>query len=140
MDCMATPPATPAGDAPRLQVLVAEDNRVNQIFITDYLEEQGHDVDVAANGRQALDMLAQAPFDLVLMDVGMPEMDGIEATQRIRDGHDGVRNPDIPIVAFTAHALKGDRQRCLDAGMDDYLSKPVDVARLEAILQRLFSD
>jgi PAS domain S-box-containing protein len=123
---------------PSLRILVAEDNRVNQIIITDFLKEQGHTVEIAATGLRALDHLAKTPFDLVLMDVGMPDMDGLEATRRIRSGESMPLNPSIPIVAFTAHALKGDRERCLDAGMDDYLSKPVDMDHLQALIDKLF--
>jgi len=124
--------------APSLRILVAEDNRVNQFIITDFLQEQGHTVEIAATGLRALAHLAKTPFDLVLMDVGMPDVDGLEATRRIRSGESNPLNPSIPIVAFTAHALRGDRERCLEAGMDAYLSKPVDMDRLLALIDSLF--
>ncbi|MCI0354475.1 MAG: response regulator [Acidobacteria bacterium] len=107
-----------------LRILVAEDNPVNQKLAVRLLERRGHKVEVANNGREALEALQQEAFDLLLMDVQMPEMGGLEATARIREkekqsgGH-------IPIVAMTAHAMKGDRERCLEAGMDGYVSKPV---------------
>ena len=100
------------------------------------LEKRGHAVVVVANGREALVALAREPFDLVLMDLQMPEMDGFEATGHIRQAEAGTGRH-VPIVAMTAHAMKGDRERCLQAGMDGYVSKPVQPAELFAILDRL---
>ncbi len=113
--------------APKLRVLLAEDNLVNQKVVTAVLRKRGYLVDVAANGREALTRLEGRPYDLVLMDVQMPELDGIEAARAIRS-NDRWRN--LPIVAMTAHAMTGDRERCLEAGMNDYLSKPVAPAHL----------
>src|SRR5262249_49669619 len=99
-------------------------NQVNQKLATRMLEKQGHTVAVANNGRVALQMLDQQPFDLVLMDVQMPEMGGFEATAAIRAKEPpGGRH--LPIIAMTAHAMRGDRERCLEAGMDGYVSKPI---------------
>ena len=112
-----------------LRILLAEDNIVNQLVACRLLEKLGHAVTVAANGREALAFLDQRDFDLVLMDVQMPEMDGFEATAAIRVKESGTRRH-IPIVAMTAHALKGDEQRCLQAGMDGYVPKPITPAAL----------
>ncbi|MCC7234284.1 MAG: response regulator [Bryobacterales bacterium] len=119
--------ATSLGGIPKLRVLLAEDNLVNQKVVTAVLRKRGYLVDVAANGREALTRLEGRPYDLVLMDVQMPELDGIEAARAIRS-NDRWRN--LPIVAMTAHAMTGDRERCLEAGMNDYLSKPVAPAHL----------
>jgi signal transduction histidine kinase/CheY-like chemotaxis protein/ligand-binding sensor domain-containing protein len=121
----------------RLRVLLAEDNRTNQKVATIMLERLGHQVKVAANGVEAVDALRGERFDLVLMDVQMPEMDGYEATRRIRDPQSGVTDSRIPIIAMTAHAMKGDRERCLESGMDAYLAKPIKPADLKDILERV---
>jgi CheY-like chemotaxis protein len=117
-----------------LRVLVAEDNAVNQRLATRLLEKRGHRVTLSRNGREAVEALANQTFDLVLMDVQMPEMDGFEATAAIREKekHNGAR---VPIIALTAHAMKGDRERCLAAGMDGYLSKPIRSQELDEILE-----
>jgi CheY-like chemotaxis protein len=107
-----------------LRILVAEDNRVNQILIVRLLEKQGHTTVVASNGLEALAALDKQAFDVVLMDVQMPEMDGFEAATIIRQREDGAAARQ-PIIAITAHAMKGDRERCLAAGMDSYVSKPI---------------
>jgi PAS domain S-box-containing protein len=107
------------------RILVVEDNAVNQMVARLVLEKQGHTVVVAGNGSEALSMLQLVPVDLVLMDCQMPVMDGFEATRRIRNGGAGERNRLLPIVAMTAHAFAQDKERCLTAGMDDYLTKPV---------------
>ncbi len=132
----AAPPSPPAGTASsrRLRILLAEDNPVNQRVALHLLNNAGHSTLAVANGLLALDALDRESFDLVLMDVQMPEMDGFEATRAIRakEQNTGRR---IPIIAMTAHAMKGDRERCLDAGMDDYLSKPVQKTELLRVLQ-----
>jgi CheY-like chemotaxis protein len=110
--------------------LLVEDNPVNQTVARGLLTRQGHSVVVAANGKEALDAVQGAQrFDLVLMDLQMPEMDGLEATAAIRAGEEGTGKR-LPIVALTAQAIHGDRERCLAAGMDAYLSKPVQPQQL----------
>jgi len=120
----------PAPASGGLHVLLAEDNRVNQVVAIRTLEKLGHSVLVANNGLEALSLLDQQAFDLVLMDIQMPEMDGLTATKTIREGErqSGSR---IPIIAMTAHAMKGDRERCLEGGMDGYVSKPISGKALE---------
>jgi CheY-like chemotaxis protein len=123
------PAAVPPSARP-LRVLLAEDNAVNQRLTVGLLSKQGHRVVVANNGREALDALEREPFDLVLMDVQMPEMGGFEAAGAIRKreasrGGYGPGGGRIPVLAMTAHAMKGDRERCLAAGMDGYIAKPV---------------
>jgi two-component system sensor histidine kinase/response regulator len=112
-----------------LRVLLVDDNRVNQVVASTLLEKHGHEVVVADNGRVALDALGEAEFDVVLMDVQMPEMDGYAATAAIRQREEGTGRH-LPIVALTANALQGDRERCLRAGMDGYVSKPFHVHSL----------
>ncbi len=120
----------PAPAAGSLHVLLAEDNHVNQVVAIRNLEKLGHSVVVANNGLEALSWLDRQAFDLVLMDIQMPEMDGLTATKTIRAGEreGGSR---IPIIAMTAHAMKGDRERCLEGGMDGYVSKPISSKALE---------
>jgi signal transduction histidine kinase/CheY-like chemotaxis protein/HPt (histidine-containing phosphotransfer) domain-containing protein len=117
-------------------ILLAEDNPVNQKLAVNLLRKNGYTVDVAENGRLALHALERAHYDLVLMDVMMPEMDGIEATRRIRADEENDGRKRIPIVAMTANAMQGDRERCLEAGMDGYLAKPVKADMLFAELRR----
>ncbi len=116
-----------------LRVLVAEDNVVNQRLARRLLEKRGHQVVVAANGREALEAIEAHIFDLVLMDVQMPEVDGLEATATLRAREAG-QDTHLPIIALTAHAMKGDRERCLAAGMDAYLSKPIRPQELDDLL------
>jgi len=120
----------------RLQILLAEDNEVNQELTVKLLEKRGHVVIVANNGREALSAMERGSFDAVLMDVQMPEMDGLTATAAIREGERSTGRH-MPIVALTAHAMKGDRERCLAAGMDDYLTKPLRIVELVETLARL---
>jgi PAS domain S-box-containing protein len=127
--------ARPAGPRP-LRILLAEDNLVNQRLAVRLLEKQGHAVVVADNGKEALAALEREPFDLVLMDVQMPEMGGLEATAVIRRQEQGT-GKHLPVVAMTAHAMKGDRERCLAAGMDGYVSKPVQAQELFDTVARL---
>jgi two-component system sensor histidine kinase/response regulator len=117
-----------------LSVLLAEDNVVNQRLGTRLLEKMGHRVTLAANGAEAIHWHAGAPFDLILMDVQMPEMNGFEATGQIREREKRTGNH-VPIIALTAHAIQGDRDRCLAAGMDDYLSKPLSASLLAEKLE-----
>ena len=131
-------PAIPGGEPTpsALRILLAEDNRVNQFLAVRLLEKEGHQVQTATNGRAALAALEQGRFDLALMDLQMPEMDGLEATAHIREleratgGH-------LAIIALTANAMVGDHERCLQAGMDGYVSKPIDIARLLAEIRRV---
>jgi two-component system, sensor histidine kinase and response regulator len=115
-----------------LRVLVAEDNEVNQKVVSRMLERLGHHAEVAVNGREAVERAKAGTFDIVLMDCQMPEMDGWEATARIRAALAGRRR--LPILALTANASDADRQRCLDAGMDAHLSKPLKLERLAEAL------
>ena len=123
---------------PRLRILLAEDSLMNQQLALGLLGTD-HDVTVATDGRQAVNLVEQQTFDVVLMDVQMPVMDGLEATRVIRARE---RNTDrhVPIVAMTAHAMKGDRERCLAAGMDHYVSKPIRAARLFETLAAATTD
>ena len=121
-----------------LRILLAEDNRVNQLLVVRLLESQNHAVTVVSNGRAALDAVARHSFDLILMDVQMPEMDGLEATRILRErqragGHN------TPIIAMTAHAMQGDREKCLAAGMDAYVSKPIRPEELFAAIEQVLA-
>ena len=118
-----------------LHVLLVEDNIVNQLVARTVLERRGHSVDIAGDGAVALEMVAQNRYDIVLMDVQMPTMDGMEATRRIRQSEKGSHR--IPIIAMTAHAMMGDREECLSVGMDDYVSKPIDPTLLIETLERV---
>lgn len=118
-----------------LRVLLVEDNAVNRLLATRLLEKRGHRVAVATNGREALDALENESYDLIFMDVQMPEIDGIEATVAIREREKANGNHQ-PIIALTAHAMKGDEERCLNAGMDGYLSKPIRPQELDEILEK----
>lgn len=131
--------ATPAAMAINrsLRVLVAEDNHVNQMVVTALLGRLGHRAEVVGNGIEAIDALMRSPYDLVLMDVQMPEMDGPTATQRIRSLAGDVSR--IPIIALTANAMTGDRERYLAVGMTDYVAKPIDPQALEAAIARCFA-
>jgi CheY-like chemotaxis protein len=117
-----------------LSFLVAEDNVINQRLIVRLLERRGHSVVLVQNGRQALNALEKQQFDIVLMDMMMPEMDGFEATKLIREREkDNLTH--TPIIALTAHAMKGDKERCLACGMDGYVSKPVELEELFSVIE-----
>lgn len=130
------PEPAAAAIAGRGPVLLVEDNPVNQKVVTALLRKRGYAVTVAANGQEALEELNRQPYAVILMDVQMPVLDGLEATRRIR------ANPTLrrtPIIAMTAHAMNGDRERCLDAGMNAYLAKPVDQAHLISVVERFIN-
>jgi len=120
----------------RFKLLLVEDNQTNQDVALGMLENFGYRADVAGDGRTALSALAQADYDLVLMDCQLPDLDGYEATRLIRSPESPVRNHDIPVIAMTAHAMAGDREKCLASGMNDYISKPIDSALLERAVER----
>ena len=123
----------------KLRILLAEDNKVNQLVAARLLEKRGHTVVIAGNGREALAALDEpgsGGFDLILMDVQMPDMDGFEATGIIR-AREKSSGTHLPIIAMTAHAMKGDEERCLAAGMDGYVSKPIQVEQLFATIDRV---
>jgi signal transduction histidine kinase/DNA-binding response OmpR family regulator len=131
-------PGAPApAFARRARILLAEDNPVNQQLAVHLLVKQGHRVDVAGNGREAVEMAAKFTYDLIFMDVQMPEMDGFDATKEIRS----LPAPagQVPIIAMTAYALAGDRERCLAVGMDDYVTKPINPRDLSAAVERQFA-
>jgi CheY-like chemotaxis protein len=120
------------------RVLLAEDHPINQHLVVSLLTKRGHQVKVATNGGQAVEMHAQERFDIVLMDVQMPEMNGFEATREIRNSETPLRLR-TPIIAMTAYAMKGDRERCLAAGMDAYLSKPINAEELLRTMENVIS-
>lgn len=119
-----------------LRVLVVEDNVINQIVMEGLLKTFGHEAVLVDNGREAVQLTSDSPFDLILMDLHMPEMDGYETTREIRGNED---RKDIPIIAVTADALSGTKERCFDAGMNGYVTKPVDPDRLVSEILRLTS-
>ncbi len=127
-------PAKVAEVLPALRILLAEDNPVNQCVALHLLAKGQHSITVVGNGQEALQAIQREPFDLVLMDVQMPELDGFEATRAVRAA-ESATGRHLPIIAMTAHAMKGDRERCLAAGMDDYVSKPIQVHDLDRAIQ-----
>ncbi|MFH0926075.1 MAG: response regulator [bacterium] len=134
-----------------LHILLAEDNSINQMIVTRLLEKYGHKVVIANNGFEAVACLQKEYFDLILMDVEMPKMDGLEATKKIREQEEKIKSGEvvcepessfvqarekkIPIIALTAHAMKGDKERFLEAGMDGYLAKPINVEDLFEVIK-----
>ncbi len=139
---MKLPPADSPNDGQEQRsltgkrVLVVEDNLVNQLICQEMLVGLGLDAAIADNGREALRALEDNIYDLVLMDCQMPEMDGYEATRVIRAREQTQQQPRLPILALTAHAMVGDRERCLEAGMDDYVTKPFRYEDIKALLER----
>jgi len=119
-----------------VRILLAEDNAVNQLVALKMLERSRYRADAVGNGLEAIAALKQLPYDLVLMDCQMPELDGFETTRRIRSGEAGALDPAIPIIALTAHAMKGDRDRCLQIGMNDYIGKPFQPQELADVIAR----
>ena len=122
--------------APRLRVLLAEDNIVNQRLAVRLLEKLGYSVRVASTGRETISAVESGAFDLAFIDVQMPEMDGFEVTAQVRAREQGA-GARLPIIAMTAHAMVGDRERCLGAGMDGYVAKPIDAETLAAEIRRV---
>jgi CheY-like chemotaxis protein/HPt (histidine-containing phosphotransfer) domain-containing protein len=118
------------------RILIVEDNITNQQVVQGMLKKLGFHAEVAANGIEAVEALETLDFDLVLMDGQMPEMDGFQAARIIRDPHSRVRNHQVPVIAMTALAMKGDKEKCLQAGMDDYLSKPIELKTLVECLDK----
>jgi CheY-like chemotaxis protein/HPt (histidine-containing phosphotransfer) domain-containing protein len=130
-----TPPCreTPVAEC---RILLAEDNPINRKVALGILRKMGYEAVAVNNGKEAVAALSETPYDLVLMDIQMPEMDGLEATRIIREGRAPVLDPAVPIIAMTAHAMRGDREKCLEAGMNDYVAKPVQPDELMAAIQR----
>ena len=118
------------------RILIAEDNPINQIVAQEILNSLGYRSDLAGNGLEALEAMRQIPYDLVFMDCQMPEMDGYEATRALRKGATGIARHDVPVIALTANAMESDRRDCLEAGMNDFLPKPVSPEDMKAILER----
>ncbi len=138
-DAPAPAPEPIPAPAPGLRVLVAEDNAVNRLYALRLLERLGHHPVAADDGLATLETLQRERFDLVILDVQMPGMDGLDVTRAVRAGRAGANDPALPIVAMTAHALAGDRERFLEAGMDDYLAKPVEPEALQTVLARVMA-
>jgi len=118
------------------RVLLVEDNPINLFMMQTLLGKFQCRVDTAETGCEALERLAAEDYKVVLLDIQLPDLDGVEVCRRIRCGADGVRNPSIPVIALTAHAMNGDREKFLDAGMDDYLSKPINLTDLIETLKK----
>ena len=134
---MLSAPVTPTPTTFRpLRVLLAEDHVINQQLAVKLIEKLGHTWEIAANGEEAVQRTAGQHYDVVLMDMQMPVMDGLAATRAIRLREAGTGKA-IPIIALTANAMHGDRERCLQAGMDDYLSKPISITALSSVLARI---
>lgn len=130
---------TPPADGLGSRILLAEDDGVNRKVAVRLLEKQGHRVTTAGNGREAVELFRKERFDLILMDVQMPGLDGLGAARETRE-FERTTGGRIPIIALTAHALTGDRERCLGAGMDSYVTEPIRAAQLFTAIQRLVGD
>jgi CheY-like chemotaxis protein/HPt (histidine-containing phosphotransfer) domain-containing protein len=131
--------AAPVTSAKSTKILLAEDMEVNQFVVTETLARAGYSCDIANNGREAVDAVFKKRYDVVLMDCQMPEMSGFEAASAIRiyENKNGLTQSRVPIIALTANAVRGDRERCLEAGMDDYLTKPLNPTKLIEAIERL---
>jgi PAS domain S-box-containing protein len=140
--CPAPESADVSGNGRRgLHILVVEDNRINRLFAARMFGKLGHVAETARNGEEALNLLQKRSFDAIFMDVQMPGMDGIEATRRIRNATSGmVADPELPIVAMTAHAMRGNREQFLAAGMDEYIAKPIEIEEVQTVLHQLFPE
>ncbi len=128
------------GKSKQLRILLAEDEVGNSLATTKLMEKKGHTVKAAKDGQEAIALLKEDSFDVILMDIQMPVMDGVEATKAIRRGDAGLQNQNIPIIAMTAYAMGGDREKFLEAGMNDYIAKPVDLDQLGTLLQKVLSE
>jgi CheY-like chemotaxis protein len=129
--------SAPSHENPPLRILLAEDNPVNQVVATRLIEKRGHTVVGVGNGRDAVAAVDDQSFDLALVDLQMPEMDGLEAVTHIRQHEEAIGRSHLPIIALTAHAMRGDRERCLAAGMDGYLTKPINRKELFAAIENV---
>jgi CheY-like chemotaxis protein len=137
--CLITRHSIKESDRTKNRVLVVEDNPVNQKVAQLHLKKLGYSSDLAANGAEAVAALCHTRYDLVFMDQQMPQMDGLEATRTIRSS-DKILNPEVPIIAMTANALKGDKEKCIEAGMNDYLSKPINAEKLKQKIEKWLFD
>jgi CheY-like chemotaxis protein len=136
IDLSAAEPTISENDKHKMRILVAEDNDVNQKVAQAMMRKMGLRADVVANGLEAVNALQMVPYDLVLMDCQMPEMDGFEATRAVRQVGSSALNPSIPIIAMTASAMRGDRDKCIQAGMSDFIAKPIQIRELAETLAR----
>ncbi|MBF0549413.1 MAG: PAS domain S-box protein [Deltaproteobacteria bacterium] len=132
-----SPEGKPGPAVPSWRILLAEDNLITQKFLLHFLAETGQRVTAVNNGFEALTAFEQEHFDVILMDVQMPEMDGLEAVRKIRASTSGINDPNIPVIALTAYAMKGDREKFLEAGMNEYVSKPIEIDQLFEIIARV---
>ena len=132
--------APASGRSMSLRILLAEDEDVNRLSTKKLMEKHGHKVCCVVNGQEVISLLKDDSFDVILMDIQMPVMDGVEATKRIRKGEAGEKHKNIPIIAMTAYAMSGDKEKFLEADMNDYIAKPVDLEELEALLQNVFKE
>jgi len=125
-------------DVPALKILLAEDNLVSAVMLEKILVKDNHSVVIARNGVEAMDLLKESEFDLILMDIEMPLLDGMEATEKIRQGNAGAAKKDIPIIALTAHVLGDVYTKCMRAGMNSFISKPINIRELKGILRNVY--
>jgi len=120
----------------KTRILIVEDNIINQMVISNILERLGYNSNTVANGKEAIRALEKSSYDLVFMDCQMPEMDGYEATEEIRNPESKVSNHKVPVIAMTAHAMKGNREKCMNVGMDDYLAKPIQPQEVSDMIEK----